>query len=77
MILKELHRIIRVGGLVKKDSVMMDNNKINFIITDFKNELYVTFSPKVLSNKIPSAGTSTRKTKLVDTKIIEHLYRLF
>ena len=38
---------IRVGGMVKKDSVMMKNNKINFIITDFKNELYVTFSGTV------------------------------
>ena len=35
---------IRVGGMVKKNSVMMNNNKINFIIPDFKNELYVTFS---------------------------------
>ena len=25
---------IRVGGMVKKDSVIMNNNKINFIITD-------------------------------------------
>ena len=33
--------------MVKKDSVMMNNNKINFIITDFKNELYVTFSGTV------------------------------
>ena len=38
---------IRVGGMVKKDSVMMNNNKINFIITDFKNELYVTFTGTV------------------------------
>ena len=38
---------IRVGGMVKKDSVMMNNNKIDFIITDFKNELYVTFSGTV------------------------------
>ena len=40
-------RKIRVGGMVKKDSVRMNNNKINFIITDFKNELYVTFSGTV------------------------------
>ena len=33
--------------MVKKDSVTMNNNKINFIITDFKNELYVTFSGTV------------------------------
>ena len=38
---------IRVGGMVKKDSVIMSNNKINFIITDFRNELYVTFSGTV------------------------------
>ena len=38
---------IRVGGMGKKDSVMMNNNKINFIITDFQNELYVTFSGTV------------------------------
>ena len=46
--LSELERKkIRVGGMVKKDSVIMNNNKINFIITDFKNELYVTFSGTV------------------------------
>ena len=33
--------------MVKKNSVMMNNNKINFIITDFKNELYVAFSGSV------------------------------
>ena len=38
---------IRVGGMVKKNSVRMNNNKINFVITDFKNELYVTFSGTV------------------------------
>ena len=38
---------IRVGGMVKKNSVKMNDNKINFIITDFKNELYVTFSGTV------------------------------
>ena len=26
---------IRVGGMVKKDSVMMNNNKINFIVVHF------------------------------------------
>ena len=33
--------------MVKKDSVMMNNNKINFIITDFKNEINVTYSGAV------------------------------
>ena len=35
---------IRIGGMVKKDSINITSNKINFIITDFKNEINVTYS---------------------------------
>ena len=35
---------IRVGGMVKKDSITMESNQVNFVITDFKNELDVSFS---------------------------------
>ena len=35
---------IRIGGMVKKDSIEISNNKINFIITDFKNEINVIYS---------------------------------
>ena len=35
---------IRVGGMVKKNSIEMSSNEINFVITDFKNEIYVTYS---------------------------------
>jgi len=35
---------IRIGGMVKKNSIEMSTNKINFIITDFKNEINVTYS---------------------------------
>jgi len=35
---------IRVGGMVKKDSITMESNQLNFVITDFKNELDVSFS---------------------------------
>ena len=38
---------IRVGGMVKKDSIALDNEKILFIITDFKNEINVIFSGTV------------------------------
>jgi len=38
---------IRVGGMVKKDSIKISSNQINFIITDFKNEIYVNFSGTV------------------------------
>ena len=35
---------IRVGGMVKKSSINIINNEINFIITDFQNEINVTYS---------------------------------
>ena len=38
---------IRVGGMVKKNSLVVDSEKINFVITDFKNEIQVTFSGTV------------------------------
>ena len=38
---------IRIGGMVKKDSIKISSNQINFIITDFKNEIYVNFSGTV------------------------------
>ena len=34
---------IRVGGMVKKNSITVDNQKVLFIITDFKNEINVIF----------------------------------
>ena len=38
---------IRVGGMVKKNSISMNSNDVNFIITDFKNEINVTYSGAV------------------------------
>jgi cytochrome c-type biogenesis protein CcmE len=38
---------IRVGGMVKKNSIIIDSDKINFIITDFKNEINVIYSGAV------------------------------
>ena len=35
---------IRVGGMVKKSSINIINDEIIFIITDFKNEINVTYS---------------------------------
>ena len=34
---------IRIGGMVKKDSISINSDEINFIITDFKNEINVTY----------------------------------
>ena len=38
---------IRVGGMVKKNSIITNESEINFIITDYKNELVVSFKGSV------------------------------
>ena len=38
---------IRVGGMVKKDSVSLTSDQLKFIISDFKNENIVTYSGTV------------------------------
>ena len=38
---------IRVGGMVKEQSVSINSKEVNFIITDFKNEINVTYSGAV------------------------------
>jgi len=38
---------IRVGGMVKMQSVSVNSKEINFIITDFKNEINVRYSGAV------------------------------
>ena len=38
---------IRVGGMVKDQSIIVKSDKINFIITDFKNEINVSYSGAV------------------------------
>ena len=38
---------IRVGGMVKDKSISISSEKINFVITDFKNEISVSYSGAV------------------------------
>ncbi len=38
---------IRVGGMVKKNTLVVNENEILFIITDFKNELKVSYTGTV------------------------------
>ena len=38
---------IRVGGMVKNQSIKINSEKISFIITDFKNEINVIYSGAV------------------------------
>ena len=38
---------IRVGGMVKEKSINVNQSEVNFIITDFKNELIVNYSGSI------------------------------
>ena len=38
---------IRVGGMVKEQSIFIDSDKVNFVITDFKNEINVVYTGAV------------------------------
>ena len=38
---------IRIGGMVKEQSIIIKSDKINFIVTDFKNEINVSYSGSV------------------------------
>ena len=49
-------KIIRVGGMVKKDSITIDKDKINFVITDFKNEVNVVYKGAVPSLFLEEKG---------------------
>ena len=44
-VLSELdNKKIRVGGMVKKNSILITANEVKFIITDFKNEINVSYT---------------------------------
>ena len=38
---------VRVGGMVKEKSIFINSNEVNFVITDFKNEINVIYSGAV------------------------------
>ena len=42
-----LNKKIRVGGMVKKNSLKINSKEIKFTITDFKNEIIVSYSGTV------------------------------
>ena len=42
-----LDKKIRVGGMVKKNTLIITDQEIKFIITDFKNEIRVSFKGTV------------------------------
>jgi cytochrome c-type biogenesis protein CcmE len=38
------NRKIRIGGMVKNQSIIINSDKVIFIVTDFKNEISVSYS---------------------------------
>ncbi|MBD1161992.1 cytochrome c maturation protein CcmE [Pelagibacterales bacterium SAG-MED12] len=66
---------IRVGGMVKKNSISIKEKKLNFIITDFKNEINVSYSgavPNLFSEGkgVVAEGYLKDKSFFLATKIL-------
>jgi|TARA_B110000444_G_scaffold232793_1_gene241732 cytochrome c-type biogenesis protein CcmE len=38
-----LEKAMRIGGMVKKKSIVVNNKNIQFIITDFENEILISY----------------------------------
>ena len=58
---------IRVGGLVKKNSITKKETSINFIITDLKNEIFVSYKG-LLPNLFAEGKGVIAEGKLKDKK---------
>ena len=43
----KIKKKIRIGGMVKKDSLNINDKEIKFIVTDYENELLVSYSGTV------------------------------
>ena len=66
---------IRVGGMVKKNSINIDSKNVKFIITDFKNEINVTYSgvvPNLFAEEkgVVAEGYLKDKNFFLATKIL-------
>ena len=49
-------KTIRIGGLVKKNSINIKDDEINFIITDLKNEIVISYKGTVPSLFLEEKG---------------------
>jgi cytochrome c-type biogenesis protein CcmE len=66
---------MRVGGMVKKNSLIIKEEEINFIITDFNNELNISFSgtvPNLFSEEkgVVAEGKLQDKTFFIADRIL-------
>ena len=66
---------IRVGGMVKKNSLIIKEEEIKFVITDFNNELNISFSgtvPNLFSEEkgVVAEGKLEDKTFFIADRIL-------
>ena len=66
---------IRLGGVVKKNSIFTDSEEIKFIITDYKNEIIVSYNgsvPNLFSEEkgVIAEGRLKDKKYFVATRIL-------
>ena len=66
---------IRIGGMVKSKSVLIENKEIKFIVTDFKNEINVIYAgiiPNLFAEGkgVVAEGFLKDKNLFVATKIL-------
>ena len=66
---------IRIGGMVKKDSISIISKEINFVVTDFKNEINVVYTgvvPNLFSEEkgVVAEGYLKDKNFFLATKIL-------
>ena len=71
----DFNKKIRVGGMVKKDSVIINEKEIKFIITDLQNELKISFSgtvPNLFSEEkgVVAEGKLQDKTFFIADRIL-------
>ena len=63
----KINHSIRLGGMVKKNSITISDNEIKFIVTDFKNEIIVSYSGTVPNLFLEEKGVIA-EGKLQDRK---------
>lgn len=63
----ELNKLMRLGGMVKKDSLISSKKEIKFIITDLKNEIRVSYNGAVPNLFLEGKGVIA-EGKLKDKK---------
>ena len=66
---------IRIGGMVKKGSISIEGDEIKFIVTDYKNEIIVSYSgtvPNLFSEDkgVVAEGKLKDKNFFIATRIV-------